>query len=305
MNQNALLKAIAEGFRKTPAEAILSVLIIAGIILFISLISYLYKYVTLSRIRKSWEKQYNKVVRIKDLTINELDFLDQLALSLVDPMRKILLLQNRNTFHNAQILWEKKWEKKALIAPDLIKKIFGEEHSVLPEGFHKPFGAGRPARYVTSKGVVYSGTITTRKGNILLLSNVKKLENREDSPVDRLVVQDYRGFVSHSVSSVKAQANNMMELTLSKTPIKEKKQVPLSKIYIYPDIQGALPVKTPMILLPNGMAMIENPDGILKTGQTIKVALRTEIKKLYRVNAFVVKISLNRRYAWVKFGYVK
>jgi hypothetical protein len=305
MDQRTLLEAIAEGFRKTPIEAIVSLFIMIGFILLFSLVSFFYRTMVQIRSRNEWQDEYDRLIHSLDLTINELDFLDELARFLVNPVRKILLLKNRNTYQHALTLWKKNGGKNADLELNLIKKIFGEKDSLLPDGFEKPFGTGRPARYITKEGVVYSGYLKSKNGNILVLEKIKKLKTPEKTGLGHLFLQDYRGFISHKVSDFKELDSNSILLHLSGPALSSTKKTTLSKIYVYPDIEGSLPHKSRMILMPNGLGMVENPDGMLKSGQAIKIAMLREINKIYRVNALVVKVSMNKRYAWLKFGYVK
>ncbi|MDA3811776.1 MAG: hypothetical protein PF518_15765 [Spirochaetaceae bacterium] len=305
MNQRTLLETITEGFRKTPMETALNATIIIGIIVLIFLASLLNRLRIQSRVRKLWLNEYNLLIREKDLTINEINLLDILSKFLTDPFRKTLLLKNRNTFHKALSLWKKKSGEESVFAQSLIKKLFTEEQSILPEGFEKSFDIGRPARFIAMDGRTYSGQMTKRNGDIIILANVKKLENNAKSGQARLFVQDYRGIVSHSVSNVKNIDSDSLQLNLSSTGnLAEKYRLSLSEIYVYPDESG-IPLKNSLKLLPKGLGIIKNTDQMFKVGQAVKVAFRKDSKEIYRVNAIVKSVSLNKQYATLKFGYLK
>jgi hypothetical protein len=305
MDQKTIFAAIAEGFRKTPREATVSLMVIVLIICLMSLVPLLYKKILRSKLRKQWQSEYNKQIRELDLTINEIDLLESMALFLANPYRKTLLLNNRNTFHKALSFLKKERGIESVYAQSLIKKLFTEDQMVLPEGFEHFHKTGRPARFVAQDGSVYSGSITKGQDDSIILGNIKKWERKEQSGLGRLFVQDYRGINSHPVSGVTKLDKDSLKLDLSREGnYTRKHKLSLSEIYIYP-LDGSPPVKSNLRLLSKRLGVIENTDQKFKTGQTVKVAFHKKSKEIYRVNGIVKSISRNKKYATLQFGYLK
>lgn len=304
MDKTSLLRAIAEGFQKTPWEAFISLIIITALLVLAFMVSHIYKFVILNQSNKKWTSEYNLLIRKLNLTINELDLIDDLSVFLVNPIRKILLLKNRNTFNHAISKLQKGKGLNLKNHDILIKKIFGDEIENVPFQSEKLFGPKRPVSFVNTDGKVYSGRLSSRDGNKVSISEVKQVSQKENVESGSLLIQDFRGIHSHAVSKVESPDLNTFQLTISKTPIEGKDQTQISSAFIIlPDSKS--PIQTKIRLLSNESAIMEIPHGQLKIHQDIKVSIRTSITANYWVNATVTGISLNKRYAKLKFGYVK
>ncbi len=299
-----IFEAIAQGFRKTPEQTVNALLISAGILIIIPLASLLYKAVMKKRTAGEWENDFQAFIREKDLTVNELDLLDDLFPFLKDPRRKILMLHNRNTFLLALGRLEEKTGHPQEFGENLEKKLFGEEKSILPEDLKNPLGPGRPARYIASDGKVFTGRITSGKGNVVGLGFLETMKARTEPGKERLLVQDFRGILIYPVSSVSRTGEDSLRLEVSPRAVKQKDRIAPSSIDLYPP-GTSRPIETRLLQLNNGIGAIENPDGILKTGQTVKLSFRTEFDKHYRINAVVTGLSGRKRIARLKFGYLK
>lgn len=295
MDQISFFEAIVAGFQKTNKEVIISLLTIFGLVFVFFLTTILYKFILKKRKSHIWTSEYNKLIRKHDLTINEIDLLDELAHFLIDENRKILLLKNDNTLQFALSLLEKKLGRKADFANSLTAKLFGEISREFPQ---------RPVRLFDGKGKVYSGRFASREGNIVTINETKLVKTNETSGAARLFIQSFKGIMSHGVSAVEVLSANSLKIHLLKASLPENGYQMVSNVFLYvPGKEN--PVETSMKISSGGQAIIENPRGLLSIGLSVKVSFRTEIKKIHRVNAIVLGISFNKKYAKLKLGYIK
>ena len=309
MDQNAIFKAIQDKFDELGANAGRNMVILIIIILLFLFFLILYRLGQHSRSVKEWQTDYYKLIRKFDLTVNELDLLGRMALYLDDPARKNLLLSNRNTFHHALMLLEKKEGGVPRFADSLTHKVYGEGVKELPEGFEMLFGLGRPVRFISSDGSVYGGQIIQRENRKIILGNVHSLtstlEHQNVSGEGRVFIQDFRGLISHGVAKKTVLSETSLELDLGPVSSADSKRnkFRLPNIYIFPP-GSSTPMETHFYKVSEGMGVVENPGGILKMDQSVKVALQKDTSHHYHVNALVRWVSLNKRYAKLKFGYL-
>lgn len=304
MDQQTLLDAIANGFRKTPREAFISAGIISAVVLLFFLISIIYQSIIKGKNEKNWNSEFDKLVREKDLTINELDLIDEMALYLIDSRRKILLVKNRNTFHIALSKLDKNKKPDSDFVQNMIKKLFDEKDLQKIQNFDDHFGSGRPARLCLTNGHVYTGHVLIRNEKFYTIDKVKKIKNQNEKPENRLFIQDFKGIIVQPISEVKKLPDMSLKLYTKTEIIKKPVKVSIGDVYVFP-IGNMKPIETNMLLLPNGTGVIENPQGILKTGHAIKLSLEENTNAQFRMNCLVIGLNFNKRYAKVKFGYVK
>lgn len=302
MNQQALLEAISAGFHKTTEDLILNISLILGLLLMMISLSVLYNRLSKNKMYALWQREYEGLIRKFDLTINEIDFIGELSLFLVDKRRSVLLLKNKNTFLGALELWKKKEGHISEYSERLLKKIYGVESQKTLMPGSSLYGKGRPARYVASDGRVFSGIIASRDKKHIQLEDVKSLGIIEKKGLNTLYIQDFRGIYSKTVTEARKTGPTTWTVLLSESTVKNK--VSVSDIYMY--IPGSeKPLKSRILRLKNGMAVIVNPGVKLKMSQAVKIAFRTDKDSLYRVNALVTGISLNKKVVRIKLGYIR
>ncbi len=298
----AILESISRALFKTPGEEIKELLIIVALFLVIPLLSALYRVIHNSRSIRQWQRDFHRVVRNKNLAINEIDLLDKLAGYLVEPRRKILLLENRNTLLFALARLEAREGTPAPLAGQLVDKIFGEDK----EAHHAtiPFGSARPARYIASDGQVYTGQVSERQENLLILGHLKKTAEHPPTDESQVYIQDSHGIAVFPVVSANFTPPDSVTLKITSFRNVRAKPKHLASVYIDPG-QGAKPVKARLRGLSGRVGIIENPGKILRKGQTVKVSLETDLNKRFHANALIVGLSVNRSKAKLKFGYLK
>ena len=299
-----ILEALSEGLKKTPRQALVAFLVIIGLALLFPLVFRIYRAVSGRKDAVRWDAEFQALVRKKNLTINEIDLLGRLSAYLADTRRKALLLTNPNTFRSALARLEAKEKRPADHARALTDKLFGNDDSILPEEIDDPMGRGRPARYRTEEGLVYSGKLGGRNGSDLVIVDVvamKGLEKRDDP---RLFVQDFRGVSSYPVVSAARTEPDAFTVRVSSDKPKKKERISLSSIHVYPP-GSADSLPTHLLSLDEGTGVIENPGGVLSKGDAVKLAFMTDQHRHYRVNAIVTGLSRKRRAAYLRFGYLK
>lgn len=298
MDVNAILKAISEGFRKTPKEALYSAVGIAAMILTAVLVSGIYGLVQRSKQVKKWTVEYDRLVRSLNLTVNELDLIDQMALLLRDPLRKVLILQNRNTFERALSLISEMDKAPVPYSRELREKLFDAEKIKTSPG------QGRPARLITEQGHVFTGYLAEMHGEEFLLENTRKHETTRKAGNPRLLVQDFNGIDFYPVTSVKKEEGNTLRIKTDRgTASFIKKQV-LQEVFLYLPHEKE-PYSVQMVLFPRKRALIDNVDRCLNKGDIVRLSIKTDTDKIYRINAVVENLSLNRAYAHIYFGFLR
>ncbi|MDC7222913.1 MAG: hypothetical protein PQJ60_04180 [Spirochaetales bacterium] len=307
MDQKAIFMAIQDRFMELQANVFLNLIVLLILLILILVFLVLYRRNIRSKSVKEWRTEYNRLVREFDLTINELDLLNRMVVFLDDRARINLLLTNRNTYHHVLKLLEKKEEGIPRYSESLTEKLYGQGVAEMPEGFETLFGFGRPVRLISALGRVYTGHIITRESKRIVLGNVhllqENLKNSDVRDMGRLFIQDYRGLTSHGVSEIHELSETSFELILSSDEPTRKNGFRLPDIYIF--LPGEKePVKTHFYRVSEGMGLVENPGGLLKMDQTVKVALQKDTNHHYHVNGVVRAMTLNKRYARLKFGYL-
>ena len=309
MDQSAIFKAIEDRFSELGDNAGRNMVILFIIFLLFLFFLLLYRRGQHSLSVREWKKDFQRLIRKFDLTVNELDLLGRMALYLDDPARRNLLLTNRNTFHHIMMLLEKEEGGVPPFAESLTHKVYGKGVRDMPEGFEMLFGLGRPVRFISSEGSVYGGQIIQRENRKIILGNVHPLsctlERQNVSGEGRIFIQDFRGLLSHEVAKKTVLSETSIELDLgAELPADSRKnKFRLPDIYIFPPGSGT-PLKSHFYKVSEGMGVVENPGGILKMDQSVKVALQKDTSHHFHVNALVRWVSLNKRYARLKFGYL-
>jgi hypothetical protein len=308
MDQKAIFKAIQDRFLWLNDNVLPNLLILLLILILVLLFLVLYRKKEYSRSVREWRDEYNHLIRKFDLTINELDLLNRMAAFLHDRSRMNLLLTNRNTFHHALILLKKKEGDIPRFSETLIHKLFDQGPKDMPEGFERFFGLGRPVRFISSDGNVYGGQIILREDSKIILGNVHSLEstrkNYDIRGEGRLFIQDFRGLISHEIAEKVVLSESSFQLNLSHEEDLKKNSFHLPDVYLY--LPGTKePVKTHFYRISEGSGVVENPGALLKMDESVKIALQKDSNHNYNVNAVVRWLSLNKRYAKLKFGYLK
>ncbi len=306
MDQKAIFSAIQGRFRELNANAVQNTAVLLVLFLLLILLLLLYRRVQRGLLQREWKDEYNRLIRQFDLTINELDLLNRMAVYLDDRSRKNLLLTNRNTFHHSLKLLESHEGNIPRFSDSLTHKLFSEGTAELPEGFETLFGLGRPVRYISPEGDVFGGQIILRESDRIILGDVRPLRGGPRNPdirgEGRIFIQDYRGLMSHGVVKKTVLSETSLQLDLGQERGRTGEfQLPDIFIYLPGD---PVPLESSFYRVSEGMGIVENPGGRLKMDQSVKVALQRDSNNHYHVNALVRGLSLNRRYAKLKFGYL-
>jgi hypothetical protein len=95
LDQKTILEAIVQGFQKSPEQRIVSLSIIGLMVILLSLLPLFYR--LYQRLKQSgyWKKEHDKLIRKYNLTINEMDLIDNLSNFLIEPLHKNLRLKSK------------------------------------------------------------------------------------------------------------------------------------------------------------------------------------------------------------------
>lgn len=294
LNQQRLIESIVNGFQKTPIELLISILSILGIVLLFILFSFFYQYYVKSKLSLQWVLEYESLIRKFNLSINELDLIDQLAQYLIDSSRKVLLLKNRNTLQKALSIWIKDRGHNSVYSDSLTTKLFGDL-TVKTQNY--------PIKFISAEGEVFSGIFSSREKNTVIITDVKSVRKRETLDISRLFVQKFNGIASHAVSSYKQIDSSTIQLNLLEFKEHHKQFTKDLNVFVYTQ-ENILPEKSHLRLLENNQGILENTEGVLQKDHAIKVSFKTEIKNYNRVNAIVTAVSLNKKIVKINFGYL-
>jgi len=304
MNQNALLQAIAAGFRKATENSVFTVSMIAGFLIMLSIVSLLFKLILKKKKVGNWQQEFEQSLRDHDLTINEIDLLEELTPFLINPKRKILVLSNRNIFLSTLNLWKTKTGKSSIYADRLMEKLFPKDQNTEQGEKLKPFGPGCPIRYIAKDGKSYAGILEKKEGNILFLSQIRRIDIQEKSGLGHIHIQDNSGIRTYRVTESQKTGSNALALTIQRVLPVKKNKITISDVSLF--VYGTRDaIKTRFIQLGKGYGIIENPEEKLTTGQMLQVNFHGEKNNWYRINAVVNGVSSDRRFARLKFGYLK
>lgn len=302
MGGNELLEMISRGFDKTPSQVFLS---IVGILLALALffaVSRIYFYTVKLKISRSRNADFEKLIRIYDLTINELDFLDTLSFYLFDSENKVVLLKNRNTFLKAVSLWKRDFKSESPLAKSIAAKVFPEDIKSELIDVTASYGEERPVRFITGEGEVYSGRIHSRQKDKLVISHVVKRQWSSDKDRGKVFIQDFKGVLCHNTGTWKTDGDKI-EITLESDAIKGGDNPSIESVFLFHKSSDK-PLKTRMKLINENTAWIDNDSKLLAPGDTIKLSLRKNIKDIFHINATVLGLSVNRTTAKIRLGHI-
>lgn len=303
MNQNDLIESIAQGFRKSPEYTIGALtLLLVLVVLFLFIVFWARK----SRQRQEilhWQEEFDSYIRHLDLSINELDLVDELARFLISPRRKILLLRNINTFFSALHLLEKDRQVDLRYRDSLEGKLFSSEDISQYQIKKESTGSRRIVRLVRKNGISYSGLLYSHDSNRMVLGELKELPEKELAGAPRLYLQDLRGFLCYTVIKVVKGEEGTLVLNVEPWNRKSPRVLSLQQIFaFFPGEKNSQPLE--LYRLNQRIATVENPGRKLEPGDTLKVSL-SQKEDRFRVSAVVLKRSRDKKTAILQLGNLK
>jgi hypothetical protein len=288
------LNSIARGL--IPAGHELSYFLIFFILLILSIFTiYIFLGIAGRRELHKWtRKKYHTLIREFDLTIREIDLLDQMAVFLINPLKKYLLLQNRGTFSNALRHLSMVREIPEGVGKSLEEKL-GFPHV---EYTNQMYSTSDIARGVPVAVWDRTGKITLchSEGHAtgrLSLKAVKGLVKLKQGAIVTLFAYTYRYLYSFEtkVVSVDRDVFTVSEVdtaTLNKDSQKKRIELP---VYITLESLEDFELETEIVRVIKGGAIIRNPDKSIRKRDDIRITFHPVYAKNYHLNGEVWKIS--------------
>jgi hypothetical protein len=302
------LKAVSRGFISTRSDILIAVSLVGGFILFLLLFSLILKKTENARVQAAGLRRYNERIREIDLTINELDFLNQLALYLRKPWKKYLLVTNENTFLNC---CEKLKEEGAEYPVNLIERIerkagFSKNGELPASAGTRNLSEGMPVKVEYDSGRLCNARVTKVREEVFSLEGEALVSTKAPVVVH---IPHRTGLLAFETRTVGPIKEGRLELRHSET-VPEKRWGELGRksrdftVYVKADGKESVPMKTVLYRVSARGAYIENPDGALSRKDDVRILLTNSRQPGGTwVNGEVRGESLDRRELYVHFSH--
>ncbi len=312
MSISDFIQALAQGFQKSPSYVSLGLSILAGFLIFLLITAVLVKRRQAAANRKLAQRLYRDRIRVLDLTINELDFIDSLSGCLDKPWKKYLIVSNENTFQNC--CEELKKQQKAVFSADMMQRI-GEKAGFLSPVVEKSregtrsLVPGTPVKIEASNGKIIDARVTAASKESFTLEG-KSLPFQDSFMVIHIPHRTgILAFVTRP--ETKGSPERLVLKHSDEIPVTRwgevsgKKQNRDFKVFIKIDGKEGAPVKTSLYRITRKGAFIENPDGVLTRFMDLRIFFSHQDKPGgVWINGEVLAESLDRKEVFVKFLHV-
>lgn len=280
------------------------VLLTAGIIIVYLVMDFLEKH----RLRKWAGEKYQLMIREFDLTIREMDLLDQMAVFLINPLKKYLLLQNRGTY--SSVLRQLSLVRKI---PEEVERSLAEKlgfpYVQYTKQLHSTLDISRavPVAVADSTGnltLCLSEGHSTGRLSLKTIRGTVKLKPGMDVT---LYVYTYRYLYlfETKVFSVDKDSFSVLEVDTAVLDADSRKKKLELPVYITPESLNYYVWQTEIVRIIKGGAIIRNPDKSIRKGDDIKITFHPVYAKNYHLNCEVLKVSKNKKYIYTVFSHIK
>ncbi len=302
-----VLDAIKKALNATTrTEEFTFLTIIVSIIVIFSILALILKGTQRRKTRITVRNRYEKLIRKLNLTINELDLIDELSVYLKDSDKKYLLLTNRGTFrHAAEYL-----SAVSTIRTDLLDSLsakLGFSHNIdqIPDHTTRSLQANSAVKLSLNSGETADADIYS-VSDVNMLIKTDEIQNQV-SPGDyiELFTCSYSGIAFYQLKVNKVK-ENLIEVNheMESEPVKKKVRL---KIYIqsededYQDHQ-----ESELLLLSQDAAVIINTqEHELHPEEDIRIYLSNDVTRNCFANAEVTRLIKMGKFAIVKFKHIK
>ncbi len=306
------IQALAQGFQKSPGYVSVGISILAGFLIFLMIAAVVVKRRQVTANRRLALRLYRDRIRVLDLTINELDFIDSLSGCLDKPWKKYLIVSNENTFHNC--CEELKKRKKTACNPAMMQRV-GEKAGFLAPAAEKSkegtinLVPGTPVKLEASTGKIFDARVTETSRDSFVLEGAS-LPVQDQSLVIHVPHRTgILAFVTHPAE--KGSAQRLVLKHSDEIPTRRwgelsaRKSNRDFKVFIKIDGSESAPVKTSLYRITRNGAFIENPGGMLTRFRDLRIFFSHHDKPGgIWVNGEVRAESLDRKEVFVKFMHI-
>ena len=309
MSISEFLKAVSRGFITTRSDILIAASLVGGFIIFLLLFSLIMKRTENARVRAAGQRRYKERIREIDLTINELDVLDQLALYLRKPWKKYLLVTNENTFLNC---CEKLKEEGGDYPDNLVERIsrkagFSKTGELPASAGTGNLSEGMPVKVEYDSGRLCNARVIQVRKDAFTLEGKALVSTTAPVVVH---IPHRTGLLAFQTRALGPVTEGSLELRHSEI-VPEKRWGELGRksrefsVYVKTDKKESLPMKTVLYRVTSRGAYIENPEGALSKKDDVMILL-TKARQPGGtwINGEIRGESLDRRELYVHFSHV-
>lgn len=308
---NEATRTVLDAIRKalnatTRTEELTFLTIIISIIVIFSILALILKGTQRRKTRITVRNRYEKLIRKLNLTINELDLVDELTAYLKDPAKKYLLLTNRGTFrHAAQQLSEASTIRTDLLDSLSAKLGFSHNTDQTPDHTTRALQANSAVKLVLDNGETADADIYSVSEANLLLKTDEILNRISQGDEIELFSCSYSGIAFYRLKVNKVK-ENLIEVNHEMESDPEKKKVRL-KVYIQSEDEDFQDhQESELLLLSQDAAVIRNTkEHELHPEEDIRVYLSNDVTRRCFANAEVTRLIKMGKFAVVRFKHIK
>ena len=299
-----LLEGIAKDFLTTTGDIIVFSIMVVTIIIVFILLSALLRSRESKKVRTSLLARYEELIRKYDLTINELDLIDEMSEYLRNREKKYLLLTNRPTFLYAlQELKTGKAVPEQYVSSIAAKVGISENLKADNLNSTKKLAVNTPVKIEITDRQRYIGLISGSDEESFTV-NIKKPDISIPSQKTLSVyVCNFRGIHFYRVSLINTREKTLrcshsdsMEFVKSNANL---------NVYIQREgIKHESMIQGKVISFWKGGALLTNPDKKLRKDDDIRISFIPSGVNHYFTNAEVVKNARSKTIVEVRFKHL-
>ena len=259
--------------------------------------------------RRSVEK-YERSTRELNLTIRELDFLDNLSAYLEEPSKRHLLLTNPQTLAACVRAYNKDHAVSEKLLTHLQARLGFPVPDVPPaRRSTRMFTAGTVVRMILPGGdASFGGTVSAQfPDSTAILVDAQTPEIGVGDEI-QLYAGDFRGFIvfDTKVSTIRENEIRFLHSDVSSATLDLEKPVPVKlDVLVRADHQKGKGIPTQVVSLHARGARVMNPDRRFRKGDDLRLYFHRVKNGWRQVNAEVVSLEKRRRLMIVRFSHVK
>ena len=301
-NTNTALQAIAKALNEGINERTAMIIIITAVIIFIITFTVVIKLRSRKKIRDSAEASFQKLIRKHNLTILELDLIEELALSMKKSEDKYNLLISKSRFRQAEHkLNEISEANKQLIEGLKLKlgyTVPDDEPGIISTA---SFTQGQPAKINFGDEELNAEIYSVADANITVKCPAQPTPITTDDEISLITAEDgaFRLFKLYP-DKIKGE---LFSAPHTEASVIEKLNLHLDSVIEIklPDEEKAEEINAKIVMLSERGAFIHDKKNRLQPLESIRIFLNNDRKKSFPVEATVAKISEEKKLVSIRF----
>ncbi len=308
---NETTQTVLDAIRKalnatTRTEEFTFLTIIVSIIVIFSILALILKGTQRRKTRITVRNRYEKLIRKLNLTINELDLIDELSVYLKDSDKKYLLLTNRGTFrHAAEHLSAVSTIRTDLLDSLSAKLGFSHNTDQIPDHTTRSLQANSAVKLSLNSGETADADIYSVSDANMLIKTDETLNQVSSEDNIELFTCSYSGIAFYQLKVNKVK-ENLIEVNheMESEPVKKKVRF---KVFIQSEDEDFQDHQESEILLltQDAAVLLNTKEHELHAEEDIRIYLSNDVTKNCFANAEVTKLIKMGKFAVVKFKHIK